>query len=82
MGWLFETICPKCLKGNSRYWLSPHQSHPFPQGQPECLGVTCECGFGYIAVNNQVDCLGCQHCIWSVDRGFTVKVINTYEVVE
>jgi hypothetical protein len=73
--WLFETICPKCLKLNPRYSVPVHD-----QSLPTCLGVTCECSFEYIAIANQVKCLSCPECTWEL-RGFKVMVINQYEVV-
>jgi hypothetical protein len=78
MPWLFETICPKCLKANRRYWQTvPVHDHPIP----DCLGVTCECLFEYIAINDQLKCLSCSECAWKL-RGYRIMVINTYEVVD
>ena len=77
--WLFETICPKCLKLNNRYWVTTIQSH---HTVVDCLGVTCgECMYQYIAVNDQVKCLSCHECSWK-RRGFKVMVINQFEVIK
>ena len=76
--WLFETICPKCLKLNNRYWVTTIQSH---HTVVDCLGVTCECSFGYVAIADQLKCLACPECDWK-KRGYRIMVINTYDIID
>ena len=69
--WLFTTKCPFCRHTNERYSVLVHD-----QSHPDCLGITCNCGYTYVAVSNAVKCIGCGRCIWVEDHGFHIKVLN------